>query len=1114
MKTEGKKSLQDAARKDDDKEQNNEFPPSEDIYIKENETGLASINLEGVKEPHDDIQRQAEKEQDNNTIPEAEEKSLQEAAYADEAKGQDHLVPAAEGINTHGNEKELASSEHVGIASPHVENWKQDEKEKDNSKNLVGAKKKSLQEAASTNEIKAQAHLIPAAEDKNTYEIEPGLVSRNPDGVAFPCVDNQKQDKKEEDSNLNNKVNEKSSQETASTDLEREDQLLPAVEDKNTHGKETGLVSRDPEGTADPHGENPKQDEKGEDNMDAEPLAKDDHADDNEEKNLTIPATEGEDCNNAEAELASGDPTVVADTLDNQTLEGKDININNKVNEKSSQETASTDVERADQLLPAVKDKNTHGKKTGLVSSDPEGTAEPHGENPKQDEKEEDNMDAEPLAKDDHADDNEEKNLTIPATEGEDCNNAEAELVSGDPTVVADTLDNQTLEGKEDEGTRNSISDAASSTSHGSVPQEPAVLVPEEHELSKIYTEQLVQVCNGPLISENRIIPSLTCPDQEKGFILDSSISTYMIERDFPDPSLEVEKERDDFSVKQMSTKEERIEEKFELKDEDEDEDEAANIFGNVTTIITDLPNSLGSKCNGKLPSEMNSINDSPESQVEAILSDETQNFLLEVSKTEDKGIVLSQNATLVREESENGNSNHSHCQIQSGEEPIEKSNGMGSEEGSKADDPNASPPQFMMNGHPNEEKRCLLDISCDSKSYNDCQFEEPKIVENSHLVDASINYQNEATEEQEKNSQKEVHSVADPAVIFEDTFLTDQKYKEEESEEKNIIQEMVEKMEDSNPIGNDTSRRENGEQCISRSYPTEQAEAFLRPPPFLHALPEKHQQDSHMECKKVQNSESLAELKQESSGEFSTSETSSIVTKNLTEKTLVSVGELAGENPLGDLSQCQKPTPVTMVETKPSLKRFSEQRTIGETSAIANGDYYQRESVGRLSTESNPDNMSIHAQMRKSPSFDLDLRIDARAEESDQTPLLFLDKTTIESFSSQADVTDLEKPVANTDYGNNSLEYEAMPVEDKVVTLERSDSEKSKTPFLGFLREEEEADQMLITPKKQDNQSAAKKATEVSAMEVASASTKGKEKRKPRTSLFGSCMCCATVIN
>ena len=146
-------------------------------------------------------------------------------------------------------------------------------------------------------------------------------------------------------------------------------------------------------------------------------------------------------------------------------------------------------------------------------------------------------------------------------------------------------------------------------------------------------------MCNGPLKSKNIIIPSLKCPYQEKGFIVDFSISTDMVERVFPDPSLEVERERDDFSVKEMPTKEVGNEEKFELKDEDE----TANNFGNISTIMTDLPNGLGAKCNGELPSEMNSTkNDSPESQVEAILSDETRNFLQEVSKTEEKGIVLS----------------------------------------------------------------------------------------------------------------------------------------------------------------------------------------------------------------------------------------------------------------------------------------------------------------------------------------------------------------------------------------------------------------------------------------------------------------------------------------
>ncbi|XVF28751.1 hypothetical protein REPUB_Repub15cG0057400 [Reevesia pubescens] len=1048
MKTEGKKSLQDAARTDDDKEQNHEVPASEEIYTNEEEMGLGSINLGGVAEPHDDNQKQDEKEQVNNMIPEAKEKSLEEAAFAEEVKGQDHIVPAAEDKNTRGNGTELVSSEPDGIASLNVDNQKQDEKEKDNSAKLVEAKEKSLQESTSTEEIKEQAHLVLAAADKNTHEIETELVSMNPDGMTFPCVDKQKQDEKEEVVNINDEAKEKSSQEASSTDVvERQDHLLSAAEDKNTHGNETGLVSSDPDRTADPHDDNPKKDETEEDNMNAEPqekpLAKDDQADDIEEKNLIIP--KGEDCNNTEAEveLAPGDLMAVGDILDNKTLEGRE-----QGETELHPPAESTKVEsRPSEAI--------EGRETQSASSS--------------------------------------KNLEDHEMQQE--SNFEENL-SG----TNHHFENQSSTIKEDEGARNSISGAASSTSHDSLPQEPAVLEPE---LAKIHTEQLVQVCNGPLKNEDRIIPSLTCQDQENGFNLGTSVSPYAVESVFPDPSPEVENEMDDFSVKEMAIEKE----KFEVNDADE----TGNHLGNKTTTMTDLPNGVGVKCNEELPSEMNSIkNDSPESQGEAILSDETQNFLQEVCETEDNSVVLSQKAILVREDSENGNSKQCHYQIQSGGESTEKTNGMGSEEGSKADEPDASLPQFMMNDHQNEEKRCLLDASCDSKSSEDCQFEKAKIIENGHLVEASINYQNEVNEEQQKDTQNEVHLVTDPAVVSNDTFLTDQTYKEEEAEEKKIIEERVQKMEDSNPIGNDTSKRENGEQCKSRSYPIGQAEAFLSPSPFLHALPEKQLQDSdsHMECKKVQNSnESMAELKQESSGEFSITEASSFVIENLTEKNIVSIVEFA------------KPTPVTMAETKPSVKQSSEQCGIGETpaNAIANGDYYQQESVGRLSTESNPDNISIHAQMRKSPSFDLDLRIDAGAEESDQIPLLYQDKTTIESFSSQTDVGDPGKPVAlaNTEYDKNSLEDEALVVEEK-VTLERSDSEKSKTPFLGFLKEEEEADQMLITPKKQQNQSAAKKTTKVSAnKEVTSTSTKGKDqKRKPRTSLFGTCMCCATVIN
>ncbi|XP_017975921.1 PREDICTED: uncharacterized protein LOC18603083 isoform X2 [Theobroma cacao] len=1147
MKTKGKKSLQEAAPTDDVKGQNHEVPAFEDAYKSEKDTGLASTNLEGAAEPHDDNQKQDEKEDHSNIIPEAKEKSLQEAAYTEEATGQDCLVPAAEDKNIHGNETDLVSSEPDGIASPHVDNQKQDEK--DHSNIIPEAKEKSLQEAAYTDEATGQDCLVPAAENKNTHGNKTDLVFSEPDGIASPHVDNQKQDKKEDSSNIIPEANEKSLQGAAYSDeATGQDNLVPAAEDKNSHGNEPDLVSSEPDGIASPHVDNQKQDEKEEDsstNLEAEEKSLQEVASTDETKAQNHLVPTAADKNTHEMETGSGfsDPDVMAFfCVENQKQDEKeeDININDETKEKSSQEVSSTDVaERQDHLLPAVEDENTNGNENGLVSSDSERTAD-HGDNPKQDEKEEDNTNAEPqekpLAKDDHAGDVEEKKLTIPAAEGEDCNKtgAEAELASGYQMAVVDTLHNQTLEGreqvktelhplaectkaeakpseaadegretqpasspenlkdhekqqesnleenpsgishhfenqnsmmKEDEGTRDSTSNAASSTSHDSVPQEPKVLEPEQYELAKIHTDQLVQACNGPQKSEHVIIPYLTCPDHENGFISDPSISTDMVESVCPDSSSKIEKETVDFWVKEMATKEVSNEENFELRGGDE----AGNSLGKITTTMTDLPNEVGAKCNGELPSEMKSIQiDSPESQVEVILADETPNLQLEVSETEDKGIVPSHKAILVREESENGDSKLSHCQIQSEEESIEKSSGMESEEGSNADKPSASPPQFMMNGHVKEETRCLLDTSCDSTSSKDSQFEEAKTVENGLLIHVPINYQNGAIEEQQKDSQKkEIHLVTDHAVISADIFPTDQKDKEE-SEEKNIIEEMLAKIEDLNSIGNDTSNRESGEQCISHSYPIEQAEAFLSP--------------SHSN-------------------------------QNLTEKSVISMAELAGEKPVWDLSNRPKTTPVTMAETKPSAKQCSEQRAIGETPAIANGDYYQQESVGRLSTESNSDNMSIHAQMRKSPSFDLDLRIHARAEESDQTPLLYQDKPTIDSFSSQAADDTLGKPLANTEHGKNSLHYEAMPVEEKVVTLERCDSEKSKTPFLGFLREEEEA-HMLITPKKQDNHSAAKKATKVSPKEVTPAPPKGKEKRKPRTSLFGTCMCCATVIN
>ncbi|XP_039036518.1 uncharacterized protein LOC120173404 [Hibiscus syriacus] len=980
----------------------------EDKATYANETCLVSSDPEGKADLHGDNPKDHEKEEDNNMIPVDKEDSMKETGYAEKEKGQDHLFPAAEDNNARGNEAESASLEHDGLASPRIEDPTHNKKEQDTS-TFLEVEEIPLKEDASTDEINAEARPVPAGGDVSTHGSKTGLVLGDCDGMVHPCIDKPKPDEKGEDMNINDEIVERSSQEAGSTDvMDIQGQLFALVEDKATYANETCLVSSDPEGTADLHGDNPKDHEKEEDNnmipVDKEDSMKETgYAEKEKGQDHLFPAAEDNNDRGNEAESASLEHDGLAsprikDTTHNEKEQHTSTIL--EVEELPLKEGASTDETNMEGLLvPAGGDESSHGTETGTFLSDPLGTVDLQGDNPKEHEKEVSNTSAEPQEKPKAKDDTEGKNLTIPAAEDEDCNNIEAESASGDLVIVDDTLDNQTLEGQEqgkteldplaesteadakpsevvegsetqpvfssknledhemqkesnfgevlsgrthdvedenrmkeaeDEGASNSLSDQESSTSGDSVPRESVVVLePEEHESTEIGAEQMVLQCNGPLKSKDKFIPSLTCQDQENGFVSDYSASTDPVVRVFADQSPEIEMETD----------------------------EPGNDLGSMTTVMTNLPMGGGAKCIGELPTEMNSTkNDSPEPQVEVILLDETQNIQAEVSESEDKGIVLSQKGALM-------------------EDAIEKSIGKGSEEGSKADDPSEFSPQYMMN-------------------------DQAQILENGHPVDASINNQ----KEQQKDSQQEVQLVTDSAY----TFPMDQMHKEE-TEEKKIIEEMVGNNKDSNPIENGAPRGKNGDSYV----------------------------------------------------------------------------------------------PLTLSETK----------------AIANGDHHnQLESVGRLSMESNSDNTT----MRKSPSFDLDLRINARAEDSDQTPLLYQDKTTIDSFSSQLEVTDHGKPVADAEKSETPSLYESMAAHEKGVTLERSDSEKSKTPLLGFLKEDEEAENnnnnMLMNPIKQNNQSATKETTSskvsVSVKAVTSGTTKGKVKRKPRASLFGTCMCCATVMN
>ncbi|TQD91275.1 hypothetical protein C1H46_023148 [Malus baccata] len=159
-------------------------------------------------------------------------------------------------------------------------------------------------------------------------------------------------------------------------------------------------------------------------------------------------------------------------------------------------------------------------------------------------------------------------------------------------------------------------------------------------------------------------------------------------------------------------------------------------------------------------------------------------------------------------------------------------------------------------------------------------------------------------------------------------------------------------------------------------------------------------------------------------------------------------------------------------------------------------------------------------SMIQKSPSFSLDLQNEARTEESDSTPLLYHVKAAIEGSTSQGDDVTLGSFIEYTGYDQEVSQYQAMLVEGKVIALEASNSQKSNTPFIGFLKEEEEA-RTVVTPQEDDKHSTAENSTKnlldshtKEAARAPTTSSKGKAKRRQRSSLFTNCMCCATVIN
>ncbi|OWM87816.1 uncharacterized protein LOC116207643 [Punica granatum] len=209
---------------------------------------------------------------------------------------------------------------------------------------------------------------------------------------------------------------------------------------------------------------------------------------------------------------------------------------------------------------------------------------------------------------------------------------------------------------------------------------------------------------------------------------------------------------------------------------------------------------------------------------------------------------------------------------------------------------------------------------------------------------------------------------------------------------------------------------------------------------------------------------------------QYDDEESQSSATSNSTDlKSEASVSDFEFEKPRIDLAECPGTSLGFIIETKALENGDGSQSTIIQLSGILNGEQEAEEAKERLSSVSDSGSMNgdIFPKMHKSPSFGLDVQ-----PESDQTPLLFQDKAEISIPTPQ----------------------------EKAATVERSDSEMSKAPFLRSMSREENEEQepgIAATPLKQDNHRGKEKVI-----------TRGKARRKLRSSLFGKCMCCGTVIN
>ncbi|RDY01992.1 hypothetical protein CR513_14610, partial [Mucuna pruriens] len=572
--------------------------------------------------------------------------------------------------------------------------------------------------------------------------------------------------------------------------------------------------------------------------------------------------------------------------------------------------------------------------------------------------------------------------------------------------------------------------------------------IQQDEEETTVVTLNAVNMSNNIEIQESSSVHSDL--DEPVKFISEQSFlgTVSLLEDNLLDTNSHSQQIKDDVQEKEMEYHEKLCTD----KSDDKDGNEFGSSLIDTSGATPDSP-STGNNTNGNsLPKVNCTTEDSQTSLLESFIVDNPLKF-----DHEENCKVLYEESTLSRSGSTKENS-HDYKPDQCMKDSLkEYKSGM----------VHTCDISIGSNGDCNGERNMILDTNFSRLATND-QVEEPRVTENGVPYDANANNSNKASEESGAASE--------------------QKQKHEEGENcNNEIEETNEKPEASHVMVNTFEGTEMSEQGNSDLVAINQEDSF----PLQNSSPMLHIYDYHQDNAKqakvfTATSMPNSDWKQQTNeGKSFGSTIDNLDSSKLTVPSVDLVDDEALEKE-EEYPQHAEAALSAGSEVTTSTATMSTE-PCSNNSIFANGGYETRDSVTRLSTGSNPDNPNTSCQMQKSPSFNLNLRKEARPEESDQIPLLHQDKSANESLSKQT-----------------SLNSEEMPVEEKMVTIERSYSIKCKAPFIGLLKEEEEA-HLLDMPQIQDDHVGTRNA-------VPSTSPKRKEKRKARSSFFSSCMCCATT--